>query len=227
MGRLIAPSNLPVGFVCREILIPDDPNIIAVVNGALSFLWDAERWEQLDPLGPTAEEIAELMGTMYRDYLESECGAMVAVAAKYIRHPNTDIVSGADYILNCTEMVYDTHLAVETGGDWEFTVPTGLGGYYLIEAAAFFQSTLNWSGVTKVLNMYAVKNGVKVDKLSELVPADGPATIWGSTVIECEENANLKVIITQASGQNLRLLNTATGFSVGHISITRLAALNE
>lgn len=74
MGRkLIAPENAPVGTTCRRIFIPDDPLILAAVNGALARLMEPDQWEQLPGGNVTPDDMAALMEQMYYAYLDDEC----------------------------------------------------------------------------------------------------------------------------------------------------------
>lgn len=71
------PSAWPTGntpppgvYIERRLLIPDDRDLLMAVNGALLPLLDPENWEQITG-SLTPDDCAELMQTMYLDYLES------------------------------------------------------------------------------------------------------------------------------------------------------------
>lgn len=67
----ITPSNLPVDTFCRQILIPNSPEWIGAVSGALMSLMFASEWEQVD--GITADEAAARWSQMMREYWASNC----------------------------------------------------------------------------------------------------------------------------------------------------------
>lgn len=73
----LTPDSAPGGTICRTLVIPDDPNWKAIVNGALSELIYAHRFEQFGTATP--DEVAAVFQQMFYDYLESEC----AVSAIY------------------------------------------------------------------------------------------------------------------------------------------------
>lgn len=79
----ITPTSIPDDkFVCRRLVIPNDPLVLAAVNGALLLLIDPSNWEQVaNTVAPDA--VAAAMQEMYFRYLqESACmiGAIVPVA---------------------------------------------------------------------------------------------------------------------------------------------------
>lgn len=71
MGGTLTPETLPAQTRCRELLIPDDPLILAAVNGAISALCDDWHWQPFGAVTPA--QMAEAMTAMYADYLDSEC----------------------------------------------------------------------------------------------------------------------------------------------------------
>lgn len=67
----LTPNSLPTGFVCRQLHIPDDPEWLEVVNGALVELIKAYNWEAFGTVTPV--QAAERMQAMFLEYLESSC----------------------------------------------------------------------------------------------------------------------------------------------------------
>lgn len=88
MSRLawITPPTIPTASVmCRRLIIPNDPVLVAAVNGALLLLIDPRNWEQIG--GTVApEDAAAAMQAMYFEYLRESAfcmiGAIVAVATE-------------------------------------------------------------------------------------------------------------------------------------------------
>lgn len=86
MSRLawITPPTIPTSdVICRRLVIPNDPILVAAVNGALLLLIDPANWEQISGT-VSPEDAAAAMQEMYFDYLRlgAFCmiGAIVAVA---------------------------------------------------------------------------------------------------------------------------------------------------
>lgn len=68
-GRWLTPSNsAPTETICRRVLIPDDVEWIAIVNGALTRLGEPDMYEAYGAVTPG--EIAERMRTLFEEYLE-------------------------------------------------------------------------------------------------------------------------------------------------------------
>jgi hypothetical protein len=59
------------GRVCRPLVIPNDPQWLAVVGGALSELTKEYNWEQV---GITPREAAEIATSMLYEFYSSDCG---------------------------------------------------------------------------------------------------------------------------------------------------------
>jgi len=67
----LTPDTAPSGTICRTIVIPDDLQWKAIVNGALSELfkpWNFEKYGSLTP-----QETADFFYQMWSDFHESEC----------------------------------------------------------------------------------------------------------------------------------------------------------
>jgi len=98
----LTPNSIPVARLCRRIFIPDEPYIIAAVNGALYDLTREFNWQQYGEIEPA--EIAQAMITMQHEYYESD-GCMIGTILPYAtttNPPNTlpcngDVFLRADY----------------------------------------------------------------------------------------------------------------------------------
>lgn len=73
----LTPDTLPSGTVCRTVLIPDDIEWLAIVNGALSRLIHASNFEQFGSITP--EETAERFQQMFFEFRDSECAPVTPI----------------------------------------------------------------------------------------------------------------------------------------------------
>ena len=67
----LTPETTPVATVCRRLFIPDSPEWLALVNGALAELIKLANWEAFGAVTPA--EAAARAQQMVLDYLESSC----------------------------------------------------------------------------------------------------------------------------------------------------------
>jgi hypothetical protein len=75
VGKWLTPEDdSPVGTVCRTLVIPDDLEWRAIVNGCLSLITDAWNFEQHGSATP--EQVAARFTEMFHTYLSEECGAV-------------------------------------------------------------------------------------------------------------------------------------------------------
>lgn len=70
MGQYITPSTLPTEKYCRQLFIPDSPEWIGTITGALLPLTYASAWEQVE--GISAEAAALACREMLNLYYESD-----------------------------------------------------------------------------------------------------------------------------------------------------------
>lgn len=88
MGEFITPPSLPPTTYCRRLLIPNSPEWIGAVSGALMSLIYASEWRQTT--GITPEEAADRAREMFNLYLDSgndgECGDMACCGDKPTLH---------------------------------------------------------------------------------------------------------------------------------------------
>lgn len=74
-NAFLTPATIPNGTTCRPVFIPDDPEWLAVVSGALAVLTQPYSWEQSGAVTP--QEAAERMTVMLTDYYNGQCGGTV------------------------------------------------------------------------------------------------------------------------------------------------------
>lgn len=72
MGKFLTPPSLPPDTYCRRLLIPNSPQWIGTVSGALRELIFPSAWTEIT--GITAEQAAERAEVMYRLFLNSGNG---------------------------------------------------------------------------------------------------------------------------------------------------------
>lgn len=66
----LTPDTLPDGVVCRVLFIPDDPEFIANVTGALQVLTSADSFIQYGSL--TEQETADAYAVMFDKFCFAE-----------------------------------------------------------------------------------------------------------------------------------------------------------
>jgi len=94
----ITPQSIPTATICRRLVIPDDIDILAAVNGALYDLTRSYNWEEVT--GVTPDDIAEAMAIMWGNYITSEAWCMIGAIAPCITSSvpdNTLLCDGATY----------------------------------------------------------------------------------------------------------------------------------
>ncbi len=76
----LTPAETPAATVCRRLFIPDHPDWLALVNGALAELIRPENWEAFGATTPA--EAAARAQQMVLEYLESGC--MIGTIHPYV-----------------------------------------------------------------------------------------------------------------------------------------------
>lgn len=88
MGQFITPPAIPSDTYCRRILIPNSPEWIGTVTGALMPLIYSSEWVQTTGISP--DEAAERALQMFNEYVNSgndgECGDMACCEEKVTLH---------------------------------------------------------------------------------------------------------------------------------------------
>lgn len=69
----ITPNSIPAGRICRPVFIPDDPEWMAIVSGALNELAFAYNWEQVT--GISAQDAAAVGLEMWLAHVQDECAS--------------------------------------------------------------------------------------------------------------------------------------------------------
>lgn len=77
----LTPSSIPTARISRRLRIPNDPLIIAAVNGAISELSKTWNWQQFEAVTPA--EIAVAMDDMYLEYEDSTGMSFVGMIFPY------------------------------------------------------------------------------------------------------------------------------------------------
>lgn len=117
-------------------------------------------------------------------------------------------------IINYSTVVLDSRSAVTTGASWKYTVPSGMGGIYLVTACALLQSSA--AGV--YLNVF--KNGVNYALLGYQKEAAGALEgINGSCLVSLVPTDYIDIRIIQISGGavSLSVVNADN-----HVNIIRM-----
>lgn len=65
------PDSIPAAYICRRLRIPNDPVIVAAVNGALNALSNPDNWELYGAITP--DDIAYKMLLHVEEFFESNC----------------------------------------------------------------------------------------------------------------------------------------------------------
>lgn len=76
----LTPDTTPAATVCRRLFIPDSPEWLALVNGALGELIKLQNWEAFGAVTPL--EAAARAQQMVLEYLESGC--MIGTIHPYV-----------------------------------------------------------------------------------------------------------------------------------------------
>lgn len=146
-GRWITPDVIPSTIRCRTLEIPDDPYIVAVINGLLYPLMYADNWEQVGAVTPS--QMADAMRVMFDDYLESECGAVLGLDV--FHHEEATNTNGGGITANIdTKIPFTQGINYNDGlvtlGSNIFTVPEGrwlVEGHHAIRAGANY-GVVSW-----------------------------------------------------------------------------------
>jgi len=129
----LTPDTIPAETICRELLIPNEPQIIAAVNGALLRLTDVSQWEQFGTVTPAA--MAAAMAVMFDGFQACQGQQSMVELAKF-RHTENQNVGGGTVTANIFNRIPWTLQTL--GASWisfdnandQFTVQPGR---YLIE----------------------------------------------------------------------------------------------
>lgn len=120
----LTPESIPPGKICRALRIPNDPDIIACVTGALEQLTFAYNWEKYGAVTP--DEIASAMIDLFDNFVfqTERCrmiGSIIAAATEDAPF-GTLLCDGATY-LGADYPALFAVIASEFKSGANFTVP--------------------------------------------------------------------------------------------------------
>lgn len=97
MGKWLTPDAPDSGYICRQVLIPNLEEFVAIVNGALIDLLYSNSFEQYGDLSPS--ETAAYFQAMYQTYLEGCPTTLGTIFAHAMGNPPTGSLAcdGASY----------------------------------------------------------------------------------------------------------------------------------
>lgn len=120
----LTPESIPPGKICRALRIPDSPDIIACVTGALEELTFAYNWEQFGAVTP--DEIAATMVDLFDNFVfqTERCRMIGTIIAAATENPpdGTLLCDGATYSAATYPALFAV-IASEFKGATTFTVP--------------------------------------------------------------------------------------------------------
>lgn len=195
-GRWITPDEIPENTVCRVLLIPDETEIKAAVNGAICELIYARNWEQVGTVTP--EEMSEAMQTMFWAYVESEC--ITVPIADYFYDEVAQNQAGGGISANTLTDVFFQHEGDHnpnhvTGGAPNFIVSPGLYEYDIWHAirgdAACTVKCLLLNDDTS--NVHQVGDTLRLS-----ASAHGVLRVAGTVNVEAETEFVYQIISTDA-----------------------------
>lgn len=133
--RFLTPSTLPTTFVCRELSIPNSPEWLALVDGALVEMVNAWDWDEFGAVTP--EEAAQAALIMFGKYLESGCALIgeIRLLAVATLPDNMLACDGATHLKADYPLLYAALASVFIVDATHFKTPD-LRGYTAIGAGA-------------------------------------------------------------------------------------------
>jgi hypothetical protein len=127
--------------------------------------------------------------------------------ARYTLTTAQDIPNASGTIVNFDNEEYDSENAVTTGAAWKFTVPAGLGGYYLVTAMLTADNSAEWQ-LNEKLDANLYKNGDFVQYLATFrsgASVTVAASTCGSTILELDAAEYIDIRAYQDSDAALAL----------------------
>jgi hypothetical protein len=116
------PASVPTSLRCRRLLIPDDDNILAAVNGALLELVFDFNWHKVEGVSP--QEIAQAMLEMVDDFQDCEpAGGSSLNHFRATRTTDFALQAGVEEVVNWDDIGANTGSAWSIGDDLEFISP--------------------------------------------------------------------------------------------------------
>lgn len=194
----LTPETLPTTFVCRQVLIPEDVDIIAAVTGALLDLTRASNWEQHGAITP--DEISSAMATMVMEFWEGCAPSMIEPII--FKHQGSSGTNGGTFTLGAWRTRPITHLLndVEARASLAANIITLQPGRYIIEG-------------------YAVAYNVG-DHQIRLYNVDAAGEVFPGSVVRAVGN-----VATTSHIKGLFQVNTPTQYRIEHRCETTLATI--
>ncbi len=178
------------------------------------------------PLGPGTDDLLEFNGVDVADVSTAQTLLNKTVRnvkddtrayARYTRGSAQAMPNGGVYtIVDFATSVLDSRSAVTTGASWKFTVPTGMGGVYLVSAEVHLDSIA--SAGQAGLALY--KNGSVYTRLGSMPSNANNDSAGGSALISLVAGDYIDVRLAQNSSTGDR--NITNDATLNHISILRM-----
>lgn len=190
-GRWITPDTLPAETICRVLLIPDEIEIRAAVNGAISELIYPSNWEQVGAV--TVAQMAAAMDDMFFAYASSECGGFVTVDIFWDeRAEDTDgggVTANSDQFppygasspFNAGNVVFGSGLFTVQPGLYEFDIWHILAGDAAFNATCRLQTSSGITFVQEGLHTRASANVFQTVRIVGIVNVTEVSTFAFST----------------------------------------------
>ena len=127
-----------------------------------------------------------------------------SIYASYNTNTDQTAGTGAAYLIDFEDKIFDTDSAVTVGAAWKFTVPTDHDGYYLVCACVYLESSAAW-GVNEYAQLWLYKNNAADTLLGSLyMHAAGTynVSVNGSTIVSLAATDYIDVRLLQNSGSN-------------------------
>lgn len=98
MPYLTPEGEVPTGLQCRPVFIPDGPEWLALVSGALSELTQRRNFEQ-PPDGLPVDTVVEVFEEMLATYYDDPCEVPppVLTSADVLFHENATVINGSAF----------------------------------------------------------------------------------------------------------------------------------
>jgi microcystin-dependent protein len=119
----LTPSSIPDARRCRGLSIPDSPEWLALVAGALATLIHESDWEPFGAVSP--EDAADAAFSVLASYYDEGCPVIGQIAPFYRQSPPSGwlLCDGARYLRVDYPALYDALPTIAHDGDTAFWVP--------------------------------------------------------------------------------------------------------
>lgn len=135
---------------------------------------------------------------------------------------STKSISNTTYtIIDYDTSVYDSDTAVTTGASWKYTVPSGKGGYFVVTASAYLQSSAGWAA-DEFVQLALYKNGTLDTVLGEVrIHASGTFSVFvtGASLVSLAAADYIDVRMYHNNGSSQTIDSDG---DLSHIAIAKL-----